>query len=237
MEHYKRITRDLFPEKNRTSNRLRSLLPRVQVYCVMSLNKVYLSYLAAYPLATKSVTAGVLATLNESIATSIADSKRKQSRRQLFDSKVLKNILQILMYASLFAAPVSHTYYNQLTRLFKGKTNWKYKVLQILVSLLSISPFLSAAYVSWIAVMNVETNVPNYVSAIKTSVAKGLRNNFWLVYRTSAITSTVAIAAAQLLIPTELWVVFFNLVFFILGTYQNTRMKLRQSRQEDKKQT
>lgn len=202
----------------------------------MHLNQLYLSYLAAYPLATKSATAAVLATLNESIATSITDLTRKQKRPQFLEPKVLKKILQMLIYASLFVTPVSHAYYNQLARLFKGKLNWKYKVLQILTSLVTISPFLSAAYVSWISAMNAETNASSRLSIVKSAVVKGLRNNFWLVYRTSAITSTVAIAAAQVLIPTELWVVFFNVVYFVLGTYQNTKMKLRQDRQDVKKQ-
>lgn len=201
----------------------------------MSLNQLYLSYLAKHPLATKSITAAVLATLNESIATSITDLKRKDKRSQFLESKVLKKVLQMLIYASLFVTPVSHVYYKQLTRFFKGKLTWKLKVLQILTSLVTLSPFLSVAYVSWISAINADNNASKTFSSIMASVTKGLRNNFWLVYRSSAITSTIAIAVAQVLIPTELWVVFFNLVYFVLGTYQNTKMKLRQQRLETKK--
>lgn len=195
----------------------------------MSINRLYLSYLDKHPLATKSATAAILATLNEGIATCVLRLNKPKTRPST-NAAVLRKILQMLGYAAIFATPVSHLYYKQLTRVFYGKLPFKLRVLQILTSLLTLSPFLSAAYVSWISAINSEgskTDLAQRLRACKDAVAKGLKNNFWLVYRTSAITSTLAMAVAQAIVPPELWVVFFNLVYFVLGTYQNSKMKLR----------
>lgn len=203
----------------------------------MSVNQVYLSYLAKHPLATKSATAAVLATLNECMATCVLRLKKPQTS-QKSNSVVVKKILQMLVYAALFATPVSHLYYKQLTLVFRGKLSFKLKILQILTSLLTLSPFLSAAYVSWISAINTEGSNGYLSQRLRVhgkAVVKGLKNNFWLVYRSSAITSTLAIGVAQALIPAELWVVFFNLVYFVLGTYQNTKLKLRNSCTPEKK--
>lgn len=192
----------------------------------MSLNQVYLSYLATHPLATKSATAAILATLNEGIATSVSGFGK--------GSAVTKKMAQMLLYAAFFATPLSHLYYNQLTRIFKGKLTWKLKMLQILASLLTLSPVLSAAFVSWISAINMQKK--ETLSNYRSVIINGLKNNFWLVYRSSAITSTLSMAVAQALVPTELWVVFFNAVYFVLGTYQNTKMKLKARGVRDSKE-
>lgn len=138
----------------------------------------------------------------------------------------------MLFYAALLATPASHVYYKLLTRFFRGKLSHKLKVLQILTSLVTISPLLSAGYISWISVINVnvspEGSTKNLFQAYLAAIKDGLKANFWLAYRTSAIASTLAMSVAQAFVPPDLWVIFFNFVNFILGTYQNTKMKLRQ---------
>ena len=54
-----------------------------------SLNAQYLTYLAKYPLLTKSVTAGVLAALNETIASFIAGDAKGNRLGRIFIKKVL----------------------------------------------------------------------------------------------------------------------------------------------------
>jgi hypothetical protein len=48
---------------------------------------------------------------------------------------------------------------------------------------------------------------------------------FWKVMRVTWITSPLCLAFAQQFLPDSLWVPFFNLVSFIIGTYINTVTK------------
>lgn len=48
---------------------------------------------------------------------------------------------------------------------------------------------------------------------------------FWKVMRVSWITSPVCLAFAQKFLPDQLWVPFFNIIGFIIGTYINTVTK------------
>jgi hypothetical protein len=52
-----------------------------------------------------------------------------------------------------------------------------------------------------------------------------LRVSFWKVMRVSWITSPICLAFAQKFLPQDLWVPFFNIVSFIIGTYINTVTK------------
>lgn len=63
---------------------------------------------------------------------------------------------------------------------------------------------------------------------IKSIVINGLKKNYFAVVRTSAMTSVVTLAFAQNFLKPEMWVVFFNFVYFVLGTIQNIRVKRSQ---------
>lgn len=52
-----------------------------------------------------------------------------------------------------------------------------------------------------------------------------VRVGFWKVMRVSWITSPICLAFAQKFLPDNLWVPFFNLVSFVIGTYINTETK------------
>ena len=56
---------------------------------------------------------------------------------------------------------------------------------------------------------------------IKATVESG----FWKVMKVSWFTSPLALAFAQKFLPDHLWVPFFNLVAFTIGTYINTVTK------------
>ena len=52
-----------------------------------------------------------------------------------------------------------------------------------------------------------------------------VRVGFWKVMRVSWIVSPICLAFAQKFVPENLWVPFFNLVGFVIGTYINTVTK------------
>lgn len=207
---------------------------------LMSLNTRYLECLAQYPLLTKSVTAGILAAINELVASGASGEYQQTTISAFGKSRTLKHVfsrktVQMVVYGGLVATPLSHYLYNVLNRVFKGKLGPVMKAVQILVSLCTVSPTLSAAFVSWVSLINnyhpKSSNVALEARRVFHIVSSGLKQNFWRVYRGSAQTSMVAIAIAQAFLPLELWVVFFTVVFFVLGTIQNTRFKVSQRAQ------
>lgn len=52
-----------------------------------------------------------------------------------------------------------------------------------------------------------------------------VRVGFWRVMRVTWIASPICLAFAQKFLPDQLWVPFFNLVSFAIGTYINTVVK------------
>lgn len=52
-----------------------------------------------------------------------------------------------------------------------------------------------------------------------------VRVGFWKVMRVSWIVSPICLAFAQKFVPENLWVPFFNVIGFIIGTYINTVTK------------
>lgn len=205
-----------------------------------SLNKAYLSWLSQYPLLTKSVTAGVLAAVNELVATAVSGEYHKTSftvRGHKYEIKhvLSKKTLLMVVYGAFVATPLSHQLYKIINRVFQGKLGPMMKVLQILTSLCTVTPTLSAAFASWLSVINgykvSSSDTSKELARVRLVISDGLRRNFWLVYRSSAQTSTVSLIFAQSFLPPELWVVFFTVVFFVLGTVQNTKFKLGQRAQ------
>lgn len=206
---------------------------------VSKLKKTYLQYLSTYPLLTKSITSGIFLGLNETIALIVTGQFQesevpilKKKVKHVFSTKLLK----MIFYGSLIATPVSHTMYAQINRVFKAPLSSKQKLLQILVSLSTVTPALSALYVSWIGIItqfkctggNIKAEISNLLRVVKSS----LKNNYLLVLRTSLVTSLVSLVVAQKFVAPELWVVFFNFVYLILGTYQNIKMKRAQAIKE-----
>lgn len=219
----------------------------------MSLNKKYLAYLVTYPLLTKSVTAGVLGALNESLASAFSGDYKTLSfvvlgRKFHINHVISPKILSMVVYGALISTPISHTLYGVLNRIFNGKMTPVKKLLQLLTSLLTITPTLTAVFVAWLSFINgyslpagpflLSTEVSKIAHVVKT----GLKNNFFALLRTSVSTSLVSLVIAQNFLKPELWVVFFNLVYFVLGTIQNTKVKnaqrklLQQKRDHDEQQ-
>lgn len=175
-------------------------------------------YLAAYikelednPLRTKMLTAGTLAGAQELIASWLAKDRNKHGN--YFTARVPK----MAAYGALISAPIGHFLIWALQKTFKGRTSLKAKILQILVSNLIIAPIQNSVYLVAMALI---AGARTY-HQVRATVKVG----FWKVMKVSWITSPVCLAFAQKFLPDQLWVPFFNLVGFVIGTYINTVTK------------
>lgn len=213
---------------------------------IKELNVIYLRYLTKYPLLTKSLTAGLLNGLNETIASLV--SKDYKSFKLTLNSK----IVTMVIYGSLILTPVSHNLYGILNKIYLGKNlSTVMKICQILTSLTTITPTISAIFTSWLSIINnyelpkrMEINsehdlfrtIKTETSKIKSIVQTGLYNDYFKILKSSLVTSCISLAVAQNFVAPELWVVFFNLIYFVLGTIQNTKLKKQhQKKIQDRK--
>ncbi|KAF6812791.1 integral membrane protein [Colletotrichum musicola] len=175
-------------------------------------------YLAAYikqleenPLRTKMLTAGTLAGAQELIASFLAKDRNKHGN--YFTSRVPK----MAAYGALVSAPLGHFLIWVLQKTFAGRTSLRAKILQIIVSNLIVAPIQNSVYLTAMAL----------IAGAKTyhQVRATVKVGFWKVMKVSWITSPLCLAFAQKFLPDQLWVPFFNLVAFIIGTYINTTTK------------
>lgn len=211
---------------------------------LLKVNKQYLAYLSKYPLVTKSITAGVLAGLNETLASLVAgDIKKVQVGRFQIRHVLSPKIVTMVVYGSLILTPVSHKLYGILNRVFGGPNiSKKMKIAQIASSLCFITPTLSAIFATWISLLNgytpsfSSTTASAELAKIKLVVVRALKTTYPPILRSSLVTSLCCMVVAQNFIEPELWVVFFNFVYFVLGTVQNTRVKLASKKARDAKE-
>ncbi|CAK7904545.1 hypothetical protein CAAN1_13S00848 [[Candida] anglica] len=215
----------------------------------MSLNAQYLAYLAKYPLLTKSVTAAALSGLNETLASTLAKDIKTVKIAGIKVKHVLSpKIVTMMIYGAFIVTPTSHYLYGVLNRIFKGPNlTLPMKIAQIITSLCTITPTLSALFTSWISLIN-NYSLPSHkqlqnlhLSDIKEELGKmaqiisiGLQRNYFGILKSSVVTSICTLTIAQNFIKPELWVVFFNVVYFVLGTIQNTKIKLSEKKIEKK---
>ncbi|CAH0044121.1 unnamed protein product [Clonostachys solani] len=175
-------------------------------------------YLAAYmkqlednPLRTKMLTAGTLAGAQELIASWLAKDRNKHGN--YFTSRVPK----MAAYGALISAPLGHFLIWLLQFTFKGRTSLRAKITQIIVSNILIAPIQNTVYLVAMALI---AGARTY-HQVRATVKVG----FWKVMRVTWITSPICLAFAQKFLPDQLWVPFFNIVSFVIGTYINTVTK------------
>ncbi|KAK5994581.1 PXMP2/4 family 3-like protein [Cladobotryum mycophilum] len=171
----------------------------------------YVKTLEKNPLRTKMLTAGTLAGAQELIASWLAKDRNKHGN--YFTSRVPK----MVAYGALISAPMGHFMIWLLQRIFKGRTSLRAKILQILVSNLVIAPIQNSIYLLAMAIIAGARTFHQVRATVKVG--------FWRVMRVSWLTSPICLAFAQQFLPDELWVPFFNLVSFVIGTYINTITK------------
>ncbi|KXL46931.1 hypothetical protein M433DRAFT_3631 [Acidomyces richmondensis BFW] len=171
----------------------------------------YLQKLQSDPLRTKMITSGTLAALQEFLASWIAKDRNKHGH--YFTARVPK----MAIYGAFVSAPLGHVMISILQRMFAGRTSLRAKILQILVSNLVISPIQNLIYLTSMAL----------IAGARTfhQIRATVRAGFMPVMKVSWVTSPIALAFAQAFLPHEVWVPFFNLVGFIIGTYVNAHTK------------
>jgi hypothetical protein len=171
----------------------------------------YIRELENNPLRTKMLTAGVLSGAQELAASWLAKDIGKHG------GYLTPRVPKMAAYGAFVSAPLGHILIWCLQRAFRGRTSVKAKVTQILVSNLVMAPIQNAVYlVAMALIAGARTR-----QQIRATVKVG----FWKVMKVSWLTSPLCLAFAQKFLPEHLWVPFFNLVAFTIGTYINTLTK------------
>ncbi|KAH7885907.1 hypothetical protein F5I97DRAFT_1171005 [Phlebopus sp. FC_14] len=184
----------------------------------------YLAQLASNPLRTKSLTSATFSFLQEVIGSNVAglppsptgkdaSTLHKVLARARIDSKALK----MALYGFFVSAPLGHYLVGLLQKAFAGKTGIKYRIGQLLASNLLVAPIQAVAFLSSMAVINGARSVDDLIRTVKAG--------FFSVIRITWIVSPLSMTVAQQFIPVELWVPFFNMVQFTLGTILNIKVK------------
>ncbi|KOS20829.1 PXMP2/4 family protein 3 [Escovopsis weberi] len=171
----------------------------------------YVKQLEANPLRTKMLTAGSLAGGQELVASWLAKDRNKHGN--YFTSRVPK----MVAYGALISGPMGHFMIWLLQRMFRNHVSLRSKILQIVVSNLVIAPIQNSIYLLAMAIIAGARTFHQVRATVKVG--------FWRVMRVSWLTSPICLAFAQQFLPDELWVPFFNLVAFVIGTYINTITK------------
>ncbi|KIK07439.1 hypothetical protein K443DRAFT_673354 [Laccaria amethystina LaAM-08-1] len=183
----------------------------------------YLAQLSAHPLRTKAITTGSLCFLQEVLGSVLSGLPAKPCKdapaplRALAKAHIDIKAAKMAIYGLLVSAPLSHVLVQYLQKAFAGKTSPGARIAQIVASNLLVSPIQTAAYLASMAIINGATTLDEVIKTVKAG--------FFSVIRISWVVSPLSLTFAQKFIPVELWVPFFNLVQFVLGTYFNMRVK------------
>ncbi|KAF9462101.1 hypothetical protein BDZ94DRAFT_1194997 [Collybia nuda] len=184
----------------------------------------YLTQLTLHPLRTKAITTATLCFLQEVLGSNLAGMPIKKPGKDAplplhimaglhIDMKAVK----MAIYGFLVSAPIGHVLIGALQRAFAGKTGTGAKVAQLLANNLLVSPIQASAYLASMAIINGAKSIDEVVKTVKAG--------FFSVIRISWVVSPLSLTIAQKFIPVDLWVPFFNIVQFILGTFFNMKVK------------
>ncbi|KAG7856406.1 hypothetical protein KL939_004058 [Ogataea angusta] len=209
------------------------------------LNKKYLDTLENRPLATKALTAAVLNALNEQLATYFAGESRNTtikigSQEVQLSHSVTKRVPLMFFYGLLINGPFTHYAYKLLHLVYRPPMGPRKRLAQILTSMVTITPAISAlmiSYISLISNINV-ANIKDLTSAkaelldVLKNVSVSLQKSLVSVIRSSWISSPIFMLVAQSFLKPNQWAVFFNFCYFVLGTYNNTIIKRKQKEQK-----
>ncbi|KAH7928487.1 hypothetical protein BV22DRAFT_1058685 [Leucogyrophana mollusca] len=184
----------------------------------------YLAQLAANPLRTKAMTSATFSFMQEVIGSNVAGipppkvSKDASSvSRALAKARIDSKALKMALYGFCVSAPLGHFLVGLLQKAFAGKVGLKYRLGQLLASNLFIAPIQTTAFLSSMAVINGAKSLDEVIRTVK--------GGFMSVIRVTWVISPLSMAIAQQFIPVELWVPFFNVIQFTLGTLFNIKVK------------
>ncbi|CAE6483006.1 unnamed protein product [Rhizoctonia solani] len=191
----------------------------------------YLQQLSTRPLTTKAVTSGILSFLQEILASHIArvpsslpPKNAPTYSRALAAAKIDARALKLAIYGFFISAPMNHFFVGLLQRAFAGRTGTGAKIAQIVASNLIVAPIQCAVYLASMAIVNGAKTTEEIIKTVKGGFTK--------VIRLQWITSPIVMVIAQKFIAPELWVPFFNMIQFMMGTFFNTQIKKAKLRQE-----
>ncbi|KAG7892005.1 hypothetical protein KL905_003662 [Ogataea polymorpha] len=204
------------------------------------LNRKYLNTLENHPLATKVLTAAVLNGLNEQLATYFAGETRKStikigSKDVQLSHSVTKRVPLMFLYGLLINGPFTHYAYKLLHLAYRPPLGPRKRLAQILTSMATITPAISALMISYISLIsNIDiTNIKDLSSAkaelldVLRKIKVALQTSLVSVIRSSWVSSPIFMLVAQSFLKPNQWAVFFNFCYFVLGTYNNTIIKRR----------
>jgi len=184
----------------------------------------YLAQLSQHPLRTKVLTTGTLCFLQEVLGSHLAHEPVRPAPKNapvyshlLAHAKVDARAGKMALYGFLVSAPLSHVLVGQLQRVFAGRTGRAAKIGQVVASSLIVSPIQAFFYLASLSLIKGARSW--------SEVKKTVKGGFLPVIRVMWVSSPLSLAFAQSFLSPELWVPFFNLVSFVLGTYFNTQMK------------
>ncbi|GMM30826.1 hypothetical protein DAMA08_035710 [Martiniozyma asiatica (nom. inval.)] len=221
-------------------------------------NQFYLKSLKNSPFKTKATTLVALSILNEQLATLFAgdlnrfnfslpitkDKKIELSIPHGFSSKVP----MLALFSVLINTPFNHYGYNFILKAIPP-TNTKRKILQIILSCITLTPAFAICFISWISMINNAEwflmlnliknrkfkELKERVQILFSKIIIAIKTSFLKVCRNSWITTPIFTAIAQKFIPDDLWALFFSICYFLLNTFNNTKVKLAQKEDDLKK--
>ncbi|ORX91829.1 hypothetical protein K493DRAFT_286359 [Basidiobolus meristosporus CBS 931.73] len=209
----------------------------VKTSAINDVFNAYGSYLNRFPLRTKAITSGVLHGLQEILSMKIAESIAKKENPQAFvgaagekNKPLVANyskIWKMVLYGLILNGPINHYGYAILAKFFAGKKGRLNLALQLVVANITITPIINAVFLASMAVIAGITDPQQILNNVK--------RGFWGVIKKSWIISPTIQLIANKTLPLNMWVPFFNVVFFVFGTYVNSTTKLRLIRENSKK--
>ncbi|KXN83897.1 Peroxisomal membrane protein PMP22 [Leucoagaricus sp. SymC.cos] len=184
----------------------------------------YITQLTTHPLRTKAITTGTFSFLQEVLGSNLAGVPPPRIAPDapfpiafLGHRHVNMRAVKMAIYGFFVSAPLSHVLVGQLQKAFAGRTGTAAKVGQVLANNLLVSPIQVAAYLASMAIINGAKSVDEVIKTVKAG--------FFSVIRISWTVSPISMFIAQKYIPVDLWVPFFNVIQFVLGTWFNMRVK------------
>lgn len=219
---------------------------------LLDLNAKYTHQLQKKPLLIKSLTLIFFALLNEQLASFFAGDIQSC---KLFENVHIYHTLTskvplMGVFAGLINAPLTHYGYKLIQKLVPSPLTPRKKLLQILLSTGVLTPIFCACFVSWIGLINnlkvlmdqlkdknanLKVKINRFLGLVGKIIKNSLVNNFIKVSSTSVITSPIFMLLAQKFVTPEAWSVFFAFCYFVVGTYNNTKVKLNQKKARDEK--
>ncbi|KAI6031617.1 hypothetical protein BKA83DRAFT_395018 [Pisolithus microcarpus] len=112
--------------------------------------------------------------------------------------------IKMAIYGFFVSAPLGHYLVGLLQKAFAGKVGFKYRVAQLLASNFLVAPVQTTVFLASMAIINGAKSLDDVIRTVKSG--------FWAVIRVSTITM-------------DLWVPFFNMVQFTLGTLFNIKAR------------